>query len=139
MKKMFIPDDIAAIHLNQRQIYQYFYEAEVTVGATSEKIPASAWKLSSRVKITGDSGTKYFIQVRVGAVEVQCASFFLTLFGSVKPSLAVIRGADWSTGRSFSSSLCSESVSMKSIPVFVIETSFLVFLQKSFSTPDSRS
>lgn len=66
IKCVFFSLNIPAIHLNQSRIFEYFYEAELTVGAADKNIPASALRLSSKIKITGDSGSKYFIQVRVG-------------------------------------------------------------------------
>lgn len=76
-------DNISANHLKQNRVYEYDYVAEVRVGATSEQLPASALKISSRIKITGDSEPKYYIQVRVGASkaeEVQCASVHTSVF-----------------------------------------------------------
>lgn len=53
------------------KIYEYAYEGHVKVGSPSAHLPASELKITSTVKITGDSGVNYFIQVRVGANQVK--------------------------------------------------------------------
>lgn len=77
--------NISAIHLQANKVYEYAYEGRVKVGSTSKDLPASELKISSTIKFTGSSGSDYFIQVRVGANEVEeramCPYITLSMFG----------------------------------------------------------
>lgn len=63
--------NIAASHLDETRVYNYKYEALVTVGARSE-LPVSQVKFTSDVKIIGDENQKFFIQVGGAASVLEC-------------------------------------------------------------------
>lgn len=87
MGNMLNADNISAIDLEPNKIYEYFYEGKVKVGAPSQELPASELKITSRVKITGDTAPNFFVQVRVGANEVEKSATCVCLYSCILTAL----------------------------------------------------